>query len=216
MPLFVIESDKLKTVPDTSYSNEGVLERRHLHTLLKQTLLKAEDSPLGDDLKLICDEFSNWQDSGRRIDLLCIDNEARTVVIELKRTEDGGHMELQAIRYAAMISNMTLEQAVAAHARFLGGDDGPARARKEILEFLDFESTDEVELTGDVRIILAASNFSAELITSVLWLNKQGLNIRCVRLKPYKLDGCLLLFSLLFSTLVTYWRCAQNVDAVLC
>jgi hypothetical protein len=44
-----------------------------------------------------------------------------------------------------------------------------------------------------VRIILAASDFSAELITSVLWLNKHGLDITCVRLKPYKLDGRVLI-----------------------
>jgi hypothetical protein len=56
-----------------------------------------------------------------------------------------------------------------------------------------FESTEEVELTGDVRIILAASDFSAELITSVLWLNKQGLDITCVRLKPYKLENHILI-----------------------
>jgi len=33
------------------------------------------------------------------------------VVIELKRTNDGGHMELQAIRYASMVSAMTFERA---------------------------------------------------------------------------------------------------------
>jgi hypothetical protein len=188
MPLFLVNDDKLEQVLDTSYSNEGVLERRHL-----QTLLKAEISPLGDDLKVLCEEFCNWEESSRRIDLLCLDKERRIVVVELKRTEDGGYMELQAIRYAAMISSMTLEQAIAAHARFLGGDDGHARARKEILEFLDFESPDEVELAGDVRIILGASNFSAELVTSVLWLNKQGLDITCIRLKPYKLEGRVLI-----------------------
>src|SRR5258708_4842532 len=136
MSLYLIADDKLKAVPDTTYSNEGILERRHLQTLLKHTLLRAEESPLGEDLKLICDEFGDWEESSRRIDLVCIDKEAQIVVVELKRTEDGGHMELQAIRYAAMISNMTLEQAIAAHGRFLGGDDGLTRARKEILEFL--------------------------------------------------------------------------------
>jgi hypothetical protein len=188
MPLFRIDEDRLEAVQDTTYLIEGVFERRHLQNLLKQTLVKGDHSPLGDGLKLICDEFRDWEDSSRRIDLLCIDKEARIVVIELKRSEDGGHMELQAIRYAAMISSMTLEQAIAAYARFLGGEDRLERAGKEVLDFLEVESADEVELTGDVRIILAASDFSAELVTSVLWLNKQGLDITCVRLKPYKLD----------------------------
>ncbi len=50
-----------------------------------------------------------------------------------------------------------------------------------------------MELQGDVRIILAAANFSSALVTSVLWLNKQGLDITCVRLKPYKIDDRILI-----------------------
>jgi hypothetical protein len=147
----------------------------------------------GDDLKLICEEFCEWEDSNWRIDLLCIGKESRIVVIELKRTEDGGHMELQAIRYVAMISSLTLEQAINAHARFIGGYDAQAKARKEILDFLEAETAEEVELQGDIRIILAAANFSSELMTSVLWLNKQGLDITCVRLKPSKMDDRVLI-----------------------
>jgi hypothetical protein len=182
MALFTINQDKLEAVPVTSYAQEAILERKHLQNLLKQQI-----APLGADLMVICDEFSNWEDSSRRIDILCISKEANLVVVELKRTEDGGHMELQAIRYAAMVSSMTLDQAVDAHSRFLNGDQ--EKAKKEILEFLDFDSIDEIELSDDVKIILAASNFSDELVTSVMWLNKGGLDITCVRLKPYKLDG---------------------------
>jgi len=40
-------------------------------------------------------------------------------VIELKRTNDGGHMDLQAIRYAAMVSTMTFKQSVETYAKFL-------------------------------------------------------------------------------------------------
>ena len=47
---------------------------------------------------VLAEEFGDWQDSRRRIDLLCLDRDAGLVVVELKRTEDGGHMELQAIR----------------------------------------------------------------------------------------------------------------------
>ena len=37
----------------------------------------------------------------------------------LKRTSDGGHMGLQAIRYAAMVSAITFERAVQIHSTFL-------------------------------------------------------------------------------------------------
>lgn len=66
---------------------------------------------------VVSEEFGDWQDSRRRIDLLAIDQEANLVVIELKRTEDGGHMELQAIRYAAMVSTLTFEQVVRVYER---------------------------------------------------------------------------------------------------
>ena len=65
---------------------------------------------LEEGLFIVAEEFGNWQDSGRSIDLLAVDSENRLVVIELKRTQTGDHSELQAIRYAAMVANMTLEQ----------------------------------------------------------------------------------------------------------
>jgi RecB family endonuclease NucS len=64
------------------------------------------------DTLVFSEEFGEWEDSKRRIDLLGIDRDANIVVIELKRTEEGGHMELQAIRYAAMVSTPTFEKVV--------------------------------------------------------------------------------------------------------
>jgi hypothetical protein len=188
MALFCITNEKLEAVPCTSFIDEKILERRDL-----QRLLKADITPLGDDLMVLAEEFGNWEESSRRIDLLCLDKQARLVVVEIKRSEDGGHMELQAIRYAEMVSSMTLEQAMSAHARMLTGDDTEARSRKEILEFLELDSTEEVELTEDVRIILVSGDFSSELATSVIWLNKHALDVTCIRLKPYKVGDRIVL-----------------------
>ncbi len=43
----------------------------------------------------------------RRIELLCVDREGQLVVVELRSTEGGGHIELRALRYAAMLSTRT-------------------------------------------------------------------------------------------------------------
>ena len=188
MSLYAVQNDQLKAVQTTTFAQEAILERKHLQAMLKQ-----DTSPLGEDLLVICEEFGNWEDSNRRIDLLCLDKNAGLVVVEIKRTEDGGHMELQAIRYAAMVSSMTLDQAISAHAEALDGDSALARAREAILEFLELESVDEAELSGDVRIILVSADFSPEITTSVIWLNRRGLDVRCIRLRPYKMNGLVLI-----------------------
>jgi hypothetical protein len=143
---------------------------------------------------VIDEEFSNWDDSRRSIDLLALDRDANLVVIELKRTEDGGHMELQALRYAAMISAMTFKQAVDAHRHFLqriGQHQEDAQSR--ILEFLGWGEPQEENFGQDVRIVLASANFSKELMTAVLWLNERDLDIRCIRLIPHEFEGRTLL-----------------------
>jgi hypothetical protein len=184
MALYRVTADKLETVKSTSFIEERLLERDDL-----QRLLKADISAVAEDLLVIAEEYGDWEESNRRIDLLCLRKDAQLVVIEIKRTEDGGHMELQALRYAAMVSSMTMEQAIDAYARTLGTPDAHVEARKEILEFLELDSIEEAELTGEVSIVLASADFSTELTTTVLWLNRQGLDITCVRLAPYRLGG---------------------------
>ena len=94
MPLYQITDGNLSKVAETTFAAEKIFERKDL-----QRLLKSNISALGDDLMVISEEFGDWEDSKRRIDLLCLDKRANVVVAELKRTEDGGHMELQALRY---------------------------------------------------------------------------------------------------------------------
>ena len=52
---------------------------------------KSRGYDIAPETLVISEEFGEWEDSRRRIDLLGLDKDARLVVIELKRTEDGGH-----------------------------------------------------------------------------------------------------------------------------
>jgi hypothetical protein len=47
--------------------------------------------------------------------------------------------------------------------------------------------------TSPSRIILVAADFSKEITTTVLWLNDRDLDIRCIRLRPYKTQDRLFL-----------------------
>jgi hypothetical protein len=192
MPIYEVRQDNLTLVNSTSFETERLSERGDIQRLLKTSIECLEGG-----LMVIAEEFSDWQDSSRRIDLLCLDTEANLVVVELKRTTDGGHMELQAIRYAAMVSAMTFDQAVDAFARYRAARDGQLTdldaSRKEMLAFLNWSEPEEDNFAQDTRIILASADFGKELTTSVMWLRERDIDIRCVRLKPYRLeDGRLL------------------------
>jgi hypothetical protein len=183
MSLYEVRSDKLVAAADTTFAREKVTERYGL-----QRLLRDQIEVLDPDLFVLDEEFCDWDASLRRIDLLCLDTNANIVVVELKVTDDGGHMELQALRYAAMVSTMTFEQAEAAHARYLANRQINGDARARILEFLGWSSPAADRFGADVRILLVSQDFSREVTTTVLWLLDRDVDIRCVRLKPYKVN----------------------------
>lgn len=185
MAIFEISNSALRPVSTTSFGAEGIYERRHIQSLLRDNI-----AVLDERLMVLAEEFGEWLDSSRRIDLLCLDTSARLVVVELKRTEDGGHMELQALRYAAMVSAMTFDQAVDTLARHRNRSTPDLDAcRGAILEFLGWDDVQEDQFAQDTRIILAAADFGKELTTTVMWLIERDIDIRCVRLKPYRMEN---------------------------
>ncbi len=188
MPLYQITDDKLSPLVSTSFQEENLWERRDL-----QRLLRANIEVIAPDVMVIAEEFGEWSESGRRIDLLAIDKDANIVVIELKRTVDGGHMELQAIRYAAMVANMTWEQAKTAFMKYLNDNSLDFDPEGKLCEFLGWDIPREDDFAQSVRIVLASANFSKEITTSVLWLNDRDLDISCVRLSLHKIDNKLVL-----------------------
>lgn len=102
-------------------------------------------------------------------------------------------MELQALRYAAMVSTMTFDQAVLTHTAYLKQRGWDRDARDTILSHLGWEEPEEDRFAVDVRVVLISEDFSREITTAVMWLNQKNLDIRCVRLSPYRTDGRVLL-----------------------
>ncbi|MDA1003148.1 MAG: hypothetical protein O3B31_07335 [Chloroflexi bacterium] len=194
MSLWELSKDGIAPVARTSFQQSSIWERRDL-----QRLLRDQIDVLGDDLMVVAEEFSNWVHSDLRVDLLCIDRAADLVVIELKRDDNGGHAELQAIRYASMVEPATFEHIVEAHRAYSARrhresaehpEFDAGEARQAVLDFLGWDEPDDEAFGSDVRIILAATDFSITLTSAVLWLRKRGnIDIRCVRLVPYALDS---------------------------
>lgn len=181
MGLFKIDNGDLSTLPKTSFAAENLREREDIQEALKKNI-----SAIAPDCIVISEEFSFWEESRRRIDLLVIDKNANIVVIELKRDETGAHMELQALRYASMVSTLTFNKAAEHFQNYLDSQQQGQDAKSILLNFVDLSEDDLDEFGRDVRIILASADFSKELTTSVLWLRSKQIDISCVRLTPYK------------------------------
>lgn len=190
MALFQVTEAGIQRVAEVSFAAEGVLERSDIQQWIRKT-----PGVFGESLLIISEEFGDWEDSRRRIDLVALDEDANLVVIELKRTEDGGHMDLQSVRYAAMISAMRFEDVVNAFEEYLGKYEPEQKdqARARILQFLGTGEEEETEISNAPRIMLLSDDFSREITTTVLWLIDQGLRIRCLQMVPYKVGGQLLI-----------------------
>jgi len=160
-----------------SFRDIGITERDDL-----QRWVANDPGLLGEPLLVVSSEFSGFDKSNRRLDILALDADAHLVVVELKLDAGRSLADQQAIRYAALCSAMTIDDVVAALARFEGSTEDEASAR--ILEFLHSEELPE--LRGHPRIILAAGSIEdKELTNCVLWLRGFGMDISCVELTPY-------------------------------
>lgn len=188
MALFKLTTDSLEPIAEATFAALGIKERTNIQKAMRQHIQAITP---GTKTMVLAEEFGDWVDANRRIDLLCLDDQARLVIVELKR-DNSGHMELQALRYAAMVSTMRFEQAVEAHRAYLKSINSDGDPEASIRDFLQVEEG-PVALSEKVRIVLAASDFSTEVTTAVLWLNKQGLDIRCVQMRPHYVDGAVLL-----------------------
>lgn len=129
MALYAISGGRLMEQKPSSFEELRIHERTDL-----QRLLRDQPDALGEELTISAEEFGQWEDSRRRIDLLALDRRGQLVVIELKRGDDGSHMELQALRYAAMISTTTFDEVVETYSRLhsQSGNATPVDARQEL------------------------------------------------------------------------------------
>ena len=93
MALFHITADALIPVSRTLFENEALRERQDIQRLIKNNI-----SALDKDLLIIAEEYGEFEESRRRIDLLAVDKQANLVVIELKlekfQAAHKGQMEL--------------------------------------------------------------------------------------------------------------------------
>lgn len=114
--------------------------------------------------------------------MLFLDSDGAPLIAELKKGEAPDTVDLQALKYAAYCSQLTVEALIDAYARHRKLDKEGARA--EVLDHAP--SLQDTELRP-VRVRLVAEAFGPSVTTTVLWLRDVGLDIGCVEVSPRSL-----------------------------
>ena len=175
------ETKTAKAVGEVDFATLGLRERQDI-----QEWVAAHPDILDDNLLIITKEFSGFDLTSERADLVAVDKEGSVVVIELKRDDTGSDAHWQAIKYASYFSGASAEDI----ARLLSDHAGvePAKAKALLAGHLEVEADDLGDLNRRQRIILASHRFAPEVTSAVLWLNGQAATdmITCVQLTPYR------------------------------
>ena len=171
-----------ESITEVEFARLGFQERRHI-----QEWIAANPSILGDDLLIIGKEFSGFDKTNERLDLLAVDADGTLVVIELKRDHSGTDAHWQAIKYASYFRQAKQDDIVRMLADY--SKESEDAAVNTLLQHIGAD--DLGALNNDQRIILASHRFAPEVTSAALWLNERVDEenlITCVQLTPYQ-DG---------------------------
>ena len=174
------ENRESERIQEVEFSRLGLQERRDI-----QEWVAANHGILGDDLLIIGKEFSGFDRTNERLDLLAVDQDGKLVIIELKRDDSGADAHWQAIKYASYFQRATADEIAGMAAAYWNEslDDTFNRLVQH------WGADDLNALNNDQRIILASHRFAPEVTSAALWLNQKvpGENlITCVKLTPYR------------------------------
>lgn len=173
--LWQVDNDNLKEVTPTQLASEAKLE----------TWIEKDPSILGTPLLIIGRQVQT--DFGGRIDLLALDAEANTIVIELKRDRTPRDVVAQAIDYASWIQDLEY-QSLDAYCQ--------KHCSKSLSDAFEsyFESPlpEQVNVTHGIIIVAADLDDSSERIVTYL-AEQCELNINAVLFRAFEVDGTLTL-----------------------
>jgi hypothetical protein len=162
----------------------GFKERQHL-----QEWICKNTEILGERLLIIQKEFSGFDDTNERLDLLALDEAGDIVIIENKLDDSGRDVTWQALKYVSYCSGLSKTDIKNIFQKYLDLQDGKERAEQIISEFLGVDDFSEAEINnGDQRIILIAASFRKEVTSTVMWLLDHSVKIKCIKVTPYILD----------------------------
>ena len=161
----VISNQELREISGTSIDFESRLE----------AWLESEISLLDPDLLVIGKQVRT--NFGGAIDLLCLDREGGTVVIELKKGRTPREVAAQALDYASWVEDLSYDNLTGIAEEYLGDPDALDRAFQERF---DVELPEELNLSHRSLIVAEEMDASTERIVRYLSDRNVPINMAAV------------------------------------
>jgi len=181
--LIDLHSREVTPMEDLTLAAAGLREREDL-----QRWVTEHPELIAPDLLLITTEFDRWEirehNVHDRLDALFLDSSGAPVVVEFKRDRASDSVELQALKYAAYCSQLTLEELADEYGAKSGNSTDEARQK-----LLDHAPALEDGALGPVRVLLAAGSFGPAVTSVVLWLRESGIDIGCIEVAARAVPG---------------------------
>ena len=178
-----LDSQEATQMQEMTLASAGLRERDHL-----QRWVTEYPQLIGPGLLLVTTEFDRWEVRDHkvadRLDALFLDTTGSPVVVEFKRDRATDTVELQALKYAAYCSQLTLDELAEEYART--HDASKEDGRQQLLEHSP--AIDEAGLQS-VKVLLVAGGFGPAVTSVVLWLREYGVDIGCVEVSARAVPG---------------------------
>ncbi len=174
--------NRINRLEEKTFAQLGFKEREHL-----QEWIANDPECLGEELLIIQKEFSGFEDTRERLDLLAVDKQGNLVIIENKLDDSGRDVTWQVLKYASYCSSLSKDDIRSIFQDYLKKEGMDAGAEEQLSEFLEKEDFSEVQLNqgSAQRIMMIAASFRKEVTSTVLWLMNFNIRVQCFKITPY-------------------------------
>ncbi|MBD8848413.1 hypothetical protein [Priestia megaterium] len=184
-----LSNNQLEEIQETTFFENDLKERQHIEEWIRKT-----PEILEEELLIIGHEYDKFE-VNERLDLLAIDKDGKLVIIEVKRDTTGGHVDFQALKYASYCSRLSPQDILEIYEDYIKTNGLRVEALEELMSFLDVEDEEGLNSIINInqRIIIVAKEIDKRILSVCTWLYENNIDIKCVSIKPYKVDDQLII-----------------------
>jgi hypothetical protein len=185
--VFTVNGATATAAKPIGLAQAGLRERQHL-----QEWVIAHPEVLGASIKIVAFEFGSWtghtgEKERDRLDVLALDGDGHLIVVELKRDKAPDTVEMQALKYAALVSRFTRDDLDRVHARYRTQTSGQEITARDAAAELDAWAEITEESLRLPKIVLMATDFPQTVTATVVFLHQQlGLDIKLLVFQAYQ------------------------------